>query len=152
MKENRAQDQEALQSQEILDAIREITALVAGKSQKLIHLQKQFTMPQIVVINLLSRHERLRINDLAEGAHCAASTISGIVDRLERDGVVERVRSPEDRRVVYVSLSEKSREVAQRQSEDFSNSLIRNAKPGEVEQVLDGLRVFRDMLMREGIS
>ena len=41
------------------------------------------------------------ISALAEAAGSANSTISGVVDRLEKMGLVQRVRSDSDRRVIY---------------------------------------------------
>jgi DNA-binding MarR family transcriptional regulator len=37
--------------------------------------------------------------------------ITGLIDRLERQGLVERERCTEDRRVVYVALTDKAREL-----------------------------------------
>jgi DNA-binding MarR family transcriptional regulator len=43
---------------------------------------------------------------LAEGASCARSNITQIVDRLEQDGLVRRVDDPDDRRSVRAELTE----------------------------------------------
>ena len=43
------------------------------------------------------------MNQLAEATHQDAATMTGIIDRLERLGLVERRRSHEDRRVVLVA-------------------------------------------------
>lgn len=37
--------------------------------------------------------------------------ITGLIDRLEKQGLVERERSEEDRRVVYVSITEKAKKI-----------------------------------------
>jgi len=39
--------------------------------------------------------------------------VTGIIDRMEREGLVVRDRSREDRRVVYIRLTPKGRELAQ---------------------------------------
>ena len=44
---------------------------------------------------------------LAERTGSANSTVSGIVDRLEKLGLAKRQRSETDRRVIYVSATEK---------------------------------------------
>lgn len=38
--------------------------------------------------------------------------MTGIIDRMEREGLVTRERSKEDRRVVYIKLTAKGRELA----------------------------------------
>lgn len=45
------------------------------------------------------------MGELARRVAVTEKTITGIVDRLERDGLVQRERDPADRRVVHVSLS-----------------------------------------------
>lgn len=74
--------------------------------------QKQFarcvadhdlTLPQFFALGFLSKMEqRCSMNQLAEATHQDAATMTGIVDRLERLGLVERRRSARDRRVVLV--------------------------------------------------
>lgn len=49
------------------------------------------------------------ISRLAQQIGSANSTVSGIVDRLEKMKLVERVRSEEDRRVIYVALTDEYR-------------------------------------------
>jgi len=46
-----------------------------------------------------------RMSSLAESAQTSQASLTGIVDRLEDHGFVERVRSCEDRRVIDVSLT-----------------------------------------------
>ncbi|QKW23903.1 MarR family transcriptional regulator [Kitasatospora sp. NA04385] len=50
--------------------------------------------------------EPLRMRDLAEHVGNAPRTTTTIVDSLERDGLVERVRHPTDRRAFLLTLTE----------------------------------------------
>lgn len=51
-----------------------------------------------------------RMSDLAGCAHTSQASLTGIVDRLEERGLVERLRSAEDRRVVDVAITATGRE------------------------------------------
>jgi len=51
------------------------------------------------------------IGELGKNAQVKRSTITDMVDRLERDGVAERVRTSSDRRVVKVRLTEKGKKL-----------------------------------------
>ncbi|GGZ26069.1 hypothetical protein GCM10010300_81790 [Streptomyces olivaceoviridis] len=55
---------------------------------------------------LASAPKPLRMRDLSEIAGIAARTATTIVDSLERDGLVERVRHPQDRRAFLVRLTD----------------------------------------------
>lgn len=47
--------------------------------------------------------------EVAERCYVTSATVTGVVDTLERDGLVERERSTEDRRVVRVRLTGEGR-------------------------------------------
>ncbi|HYN87047.1 MAG TPA: MarR family transcriptional regulator [Ardenticatenaceae bacterium] len=61
------------------------------------------TLPQFFALGFLAKaDQRCSMNRLAEATQQDAATMTGIVDRLERLGLVERRRSVRDRRVVLV--------------------------------------------------
>ncbi|MGI6449922.1 MAG: MarR family winged helix-turn-helix transcriptional regulator [Desulfitobacteriia bacterium] len=64
-----------------------------------------FTMPQTMIIFYLAQSGKMKISELSEKMGLTNSTVSGIVDRLEDQGVVSRIRGTSDRRVVYVELT-----------------------------------------------
>ncbi len=55
---------------------------------------------------LINLHEPAPMRDLAHLLHCDASNVTGIVDGLERRGLVSRQAGPTDRRVKYLVLTE----------------------------------------------
>jgi DNA-binding MarR family transcriptional regulator len=68
------------------------------------------TSLQLMVIRALSQHENLTLRELADRMQLTASTMSGVVDRLVKAGLVERDRSTEDRRALVLHLTEAGRE------------------------------------------
>lgn len=54
----------------------------------------------------------LHLRVLAEGQHCAPSNITQKMDRLERDGLVQRIEDPSDRRAVLAEITPLGRERA----------------------------------------
>ena len=80
------------------------------------HMSQQFrshfgrldlTFPQALVLTVLGEDGPVPISALAERTGSANSTVSGIVDRLEKLGLARRQRSETDRRVIYVCATEK---------------------------------------------
>ena len=53
---------------------------------------------------------RMTMGDIAEIVDVSPRTVTGLVDNLERDGLVRRVDDPHDRRSVYAELTDKGRE------------------------------------------
>jgi len=68
------------------------------------------TAPQFAVLDTLYHVGPLSLGDLAEKLIVTGGNITYVVDRLERDGLVERRRSDDDRRVVQARLTPKGRE------------------------------------------
>lgn len=72
----------------------------------------ELTGPQLTVVKLLEQVGDLSLSGLSEKIRAQNSTVTGIIDRMEREGLVVRERSKEDRRVVYIKLTPKGRELA----------------------------------------
>jgi DNA-binding MarR family transcriptional regulator len=52
----------------------------------------------------------LRMSVLAENVHLSQSALSRLVSRLERDGLIERTSCADDRRSLFVALTDHGRE------------------------------------------
>jgi DNA-binding MarR family transcriptional regulator len=67
----------------------------------------KITMPQFFVLELLSRRGESKMSDIAEFMDVSTAAITGIADRLVRDGYAVRTSDPKDRRIVMVKLTPK---------------------------------------------
>ncbi len=63
----------------------------------------QLTRQQALLLALLRRPQPM--GALADDLHCDASNVTGMADRLERRGLVERRPDPTDRRVKLLALT-----------------------------------------------
>ncbi len=84
-----------------------------GQKQSLQTLSRpdiDLTMPQMITLFAIRSAGTCRMSELAELTNQSAGTLTGIVDRLIDDGLVQRVRDTEDRRVVQVALTEAGEE------------------------------------------
>jgi MarR family transcriptional regulator, organic hydroperoxide resistance regulator len=98
-----------------IDSIVETIIYLYTESRRLTKgLASQFglTGPQLTVVKLLETFENLSLSSLSERIRAQNSTVTGIIDRMEREGLVRRDRSTTDRRVVHISLSEKGQKLA----------------------------------------
>lgn len=69
------------------------------------------TQPQFSVVEALGHLGPLTIGDLGKKMLVTGGCMTVIIDNLERDGLVERIRSAEDRRVIKVGLTTKGNEL-----------------------------------------
>ncbi|WP_239014595.1 MarR family winged helix-turn-helix transcriptional regulator [Archangium violaceum] len=65
----------------------------------------ELTAPQIHALLWLGQDGALTMGELARRLGITEKTVTGVVDRLEREGHVQRERSPEDRRVIRCRLT-----------------------------------------------
>jgi DNA-binding MarR family transcriptional regulator len=64
------------------------------------------TAPQLLVLQSLRDFGDLPVGELAGKVSLSQATVTSIVDRLEKKGIVRRERSQEDKRKVFVQLTE----------------------------------------------
>ncbi|MBS1893109.1 MAG: MarR family transcriptional regulator [Actinobacteria bacterium] len=69
------------------------------------------TVAHVRALVALDRTEAATAGEIAEAAHLSPASVTAMLDDLERDGIVTRVRSDTDRRRVLVALTEKGRTV-----------------------------------------
>jgi len=69
---------------------------------------------QLKMMQVLGPGVELPMSALAGELHCDASNVTGIVDRLEERGLIERRSDPADRRVRRLALTEAGAEMRER--------------------------------------
>lgn len=87
------------------------------------------TVPQIMLMHELYRHPDITLNELSKRLSLSKSTVSGIVDRLEKSGHVVREIPENNRRIVKISLSPKA----------SNESYFRNIKTNHLASILEKL-------------
>ncbi len=89
----------------ILQSLRRIIRAIEIHSQHLSHAY-QITGPQLGCILAIKQNGAMTPTRLARILYLSASTVVGIVDRLEEKGLLARIRSTADRRQVQICLTE----------------------------------------------
>ena len=67
------------------------------------------TYPQYLVLMILWEEDGLPVNDIAKKLILNTNTITPLLKRMEKEGIIRRKRSGEDERKVMVQLTEKGR-------------------------------------------
>lgn len=125
-----------------IDAIVEMLIYLYTESRRLTKgMASAFglTGPQLTILKLLESFADLSLSTLSERIRAQNSTVTGIVDRMEREGLVRRERSKADRRVVHIRLSEKgaklAREIQVEPMEIFRSALL-SLSPADLRDLL----------------
>ena len=78
-----------------------------ASSERLLRLG--ISMAQLHILYTLQRSGEMPMSRLAEVLHVSLSNATGLIDRIEERGFVERTRVPEDRRVVLIRVTDAGR-------------------------------------------
>ncbi|WP_254434133.1 MarR family winged helix-turn-helix transcriptional regulator [Halobacillus sp. Marseille-Q1614] len=90
--------------------LRYISGIIKQKGREILD-NYPITAPQFVALQWLMDKGDLTIGELSNHIHLACSTTTDLVDRMEKNKLVERVRDPKDRRVVRIHVQEKGKQI-----------------------------------------
>ncbi len=108
---------------------------------------------QFVILNIFVYvNNKLTVNQLAQLANRKPNSISMIVNRMERDGLVKRVRDSKDRRVVYLTATTKGLGIlkqALKPGWEFLSRLFADFTDEEMQSFISALQKFHDCALKE---
>lgn len=81
--------------------------LFSGTGKKL--NMPEVTTRQLKLLRILGHYDNSTMKNLAKLADVTTPTVTGLVDRMVGNGLVERVDDPSDRRIVRVKLTRKAK-------------------------------------------
>jgi DNA-binding MarR family transcriptional regulator len=122
-----------------------IEELLVATKQQFVALAREFELapPQLFALRALDPDDPLPMSDLASSMHLDNSTVTGIVDRLEERGLVERRTAAHDRRVKMLVVTDAGAEIRKAVVERFEAVPTPLTKLTHSDQV-----ALRDILRR----
>lgn len=135
--------------------IREVSWVIKKMGRKILN-DFDITPPQFsALLYLMDEPDGyLTIGDLCKKMALAYSTVTDLVDRMEKGGLVERERDLQDRRVVRVKMKERGQEVINQVIESrrrFLAGILEHVTDEEKEALVQSLTKLHN-LMGEEIS
>jgi DNA-binding MarR family transcriptional regulator len=108
------------------------------------------TGPQRSVMQAVVHSDGRSLKELSAQVGLAHSTVSGIVDRLETRGMLQRQTHPTDRRHTRIVASKEVREFLEKKYPVLAThpllEALRRAAPNERDAIVRGLRTLRRLL------
>ncbi len=119
---------------EIMQSLRRIMKSLEVYSQTVLS-HFGITGPQLWAIKTLHQMGSLPLGELSKAMYLHPSTISGVVDRLEKKGYVVRDRTDKDRRVVTVQLTPTGKTLAKKAPNPVQGKMIYGLRKLEKEKL-----------------
>lgn len=101
------------------------------------------TGPQLAILQQAALAGSVTASCLAKSAYVGQPTISGILNRLEKQGLIERIRSETDRRQVMISVTEAGKQLLSNQPsllKDVFRTRLAALESWEQQMILTGLQ------------
>ena len=124
-----------------------IAAMKCAMSDRLVRLG--ISMAQLNILYTLQRNGEMPMSRLAEILNVSLSNATGLVDRMEERGVIERTRVPEDRRIVLVHATQAGADVLEANdalTDELLRSVLADLDPATLEQMAAATTRFRTSL------
>src|SRR3954452_12423346 len=121
-----------------------MSGMKCAMSERLVRLG--VSMPQLHIMNTLQRDGLMTMSRLADVLGVSLSNASGLVDRMEERGLVERHRVPEDRRVVLVRVTDTGRKLLEENNalgDGFMREILARLDPAELPVIAHATRELR---------
>ncbi|MGF7058377.1 MarR family winged helix-turn-helix transcriptional regulator [Brassicibacter mesophilus] len=113
---------------------------------------EELTVPQIMLLKVISKRGKMKVSEISEEMNLTNSTVSGIIDRLERSEIVLRERSKEDRRIVYITLSKKGEEMVKEfrgTINVYFENIFSDLTVEEIDVIMKGLETLKQVVDRK---
>lgn len=85
----------------------------------------KITIPQCLALDLLDLYKLMKMKDIAKYMNISLPAATGLINKLYSLGIVKRVYDKKDRRVIYISLTPKGKNIV-KQAGEQKKKLIEN--------------------------
>jgi DNA-binding MarR family transcriptional regulator len=123
--------------------LRYISGIIKQKGREMLSNYK-ITPPQFIALQWLFEDGDMTIGELSNKMFLACSTTTDLVDRMEKNLLVERVKDPNDRRVVRIHLLAEGERII----EEVINKRQLYLKEVLVNFSLEEIQLFQNNLMK----
>jgi DNA-binding MarR family transcriptional regulator len=141
---------------DILIKLRKIVRSINLESKR---VEKQFgvSIPQLLCLQFLSKQKEYRANakQLKEFLNLNASTVSGILSRLEKKGLIAKLPKAADRRITLISLTAKGMELLENAPITFQEKLsekLQALPPEKIKIIVEGIDLLTQLMEVEDMD
>lgn len=124
--------------------LRRIDYIIRKKGRAILS-DYNMTIPQFTALQILIHHENLTIGELSQRMALACSTITDLIDRMEKSELVERQRDEKDKRVVRINVLPKGYDILEKvlnERREFLKGKFTDFSTEEISSLNKGLEAL----------
>jgi len=105
-----------------------------------------FSKNEILALLFLYRRNNVNMTEIAEYIMAPLNTATGVISRLEKKHMVERIRSDQDRRIVLITLTDVARVVIEKEKAMIIKYIIKIYGKLTEEEISSTLSIYKKIL------
>ncbi|WP_174613968.1 MarR family winged helix-turn-helix transcriptional regulator [Virgibacillus ihumii] len=133
---------------EIEKRLRYISGVIKQNGRKILN-NYPITAPQFVALQWLMEYGDLTIGELSNKNGLAFSTTTDLVDRMEKNQLVKRIRDDKDRRVVRIQVLDKGKKIIKeviKKRQEYLGEVFANFSINDAEKMNDLLAFLHEQM------
>lgn len=131
--------------------LRYISQIIKRKGREILK-NYSITPPQFLALQWLFDEGDMTIGELSNKMYLACSTTTDLVDRMEKNELVERIKDTKDRRVVRIHLLDKGKKIIEEvihQRRLYLEGILSNFSNEEVDIIEKHLNLLYDEMSKD---
>lgn len=149
---NETEEAKKTQQEEISTEIRDVQRLFSKVLQEGIGKLNDITEQQWAVLKIISK-KPIQMNELGHELMVSSPTITSLIDRMEKKGIVKRAEDGKDRRKIEIQLTPEGKkfyEKTRKQIMEFLQRSVSVLTPQETTELLVLLKKLKNGISQEG--
>ncbi len=141
---------------DILTSIRKIVRSINLESKR-IEKEHGISIPQLLTLNYLRDQPQFQASqkEIKDFLSLNASTVTGIINRLERKGLIAKLPRKEDRRISFITLTAKGSDLVEQTPAPLHERLsskLDKLSPEQLKEIQTAFHTIADLLDADAID
>ncbi|WML54241.1 MarR family transcriptional regulator [Neobacillus sp. PS3-12] len=131
--------------------LRYIAGIIRQKGRELLS-DYTITPPQFIALQWLFEDGDMTIGDLSAKMFLACSTTTDLIDRMEKNNLVERIKDTNDRRVVRIHLLDEGKRIIDeviKKRQLYLKEVLTNFSAEEIQVLQDHLKKLHHEMRKD---
>jgi DNA-binding MarR family transcriptional regulator len=136
---------EIVEIDSIVENLISIVPIIAKTYSRAVRSKTDFTPGELFTLGALAHHEKLTMTGIGLHLSVPKPQVTALVDKLIKNEFAERLYDSNDRRIIYIQLTEKGREVFSKTKKIIGSEIKERIKLLEQEKLVTLQRSSREV-------
>ncbi len=130
----------------IEENLRRVCYKIKKKGREILN-DVDITPPQFDALQYLRNEENMTIGELSSKMYLACSTVTDLLDRMERNELVKRIKDENDRRIVRIQVLQKGHDLIKMVMEtriSYVESILSELDENVIDAIDQGFAIFNE--------